>query len=144
MDAIQQRLNDAVSAMLDKVDMQRLRPLHKDAYLKMAACHDKRNASAQEIQHCVQGCGRKMEAANQIIQAEMGQLQNRLERCSMGCQDEVRDAMHGKDNSQANQEMAERLALKCTGSCVNKHMDLLKSVQHKLESDIDRMASQHN
>ena len=102
----------------------------------MAACYDVRGASGQDIQNCVQGTNRRMEAIHNIIQNEMGQLQNRLERCSMGCQDEVRDKMAGKDNTPANMAAAEKVALDCTTSCVDKHIALLKSVQYKIETDI--------
>ena len=109
----------------------------------MAACYDNKRASAQEIQHCVQGCNRKMEAVNNVVQGEMNQLQSRLERCSMGCQDEVKDAMAGKDNTPANMAEAEKIALKCTSTCVDKHMALLKSVQYNIERGIDNITKQY-
>jgi hypothetical protein len=109
----------------------------------MAACYDRKNASAQEIQNCVQGCNRKVEVVHNIIQNEMGQLQNRLERCSMNCQDEVRDKMAGKDNTPANMELAEKHAMNCTGQCVDKHIALLKSIQYKIESDINAAVKQN-
>jgi hypothetical protein len=140
MDAMQKRLNDAVNVMLEKVEREKMRPLSKESYLGMAACYDRKNASPQEIQHCVQGCGRKMEAVNQIIQGEMTTLQSRLERCLAGCQDEVKDKMHGKDNSQANMELSEKLAMQCAKPCVEKHINMLKSVKYKIETDIDKVA----
>ena len=60
----------------------------------------------------------------------------------MSCQDEVKDAMIGADHSQRNQDKAEGLALACTKRCVDTHIALLKSIQYKVETDIDKLVKQ--
>ncbi|RYH26700.1 DUF842 domain-containing protein [archaeon] len=69
---------------------------------------------------------------------EMSQFQDRLSRCSMACQDEVRDRFSSsQDSAGAKREMGN-----CMSTCVDKHVALLKSVQTVLERDIDTIAKQ--
>ena len=69
--------------MVDEIEVSRMRPMQKKAYLGMAACFDVRGASSQQIQQCVQSQDALLQSCSQIIQAEMNDFQGRLQRCSM-------------------------------------------------------------
>lgn len=114
------------------------RPLQKCAYLKMAKCFDDPSASSQQIQSCLGSAGAPVNAAQNIIQGEMNQFQNRLQRCSMDCQDIATDKFSNQ-SSPSDREKFEREVLGCMQSCVDKHITLLKNMGAKLESEIDRI-----
>lgn len=69
----------------------------------------------------------------------MNGFQNRLQRCSLSCQDEVNDKFRNLDMSNSiNSLAANKMMLSCSSSCVDKNLALLKSIQSKIESDIDK------
>jgi hypothetical protein len=138
--ALQQRLQDAVNKMMDNIDKSKMRPLQKATYLKMASCFDNNNASTQQIDHCQESNSHNVKQAQSIIQTEMGQFQNRLQRCSLACEDEVKDKFSYMDqNDNSSQEKAQGQYLKCNSICVDKHIAMLKSVEAKIVNDIEKI-----
>ncbi len=106
-------------------------------YLKMASCYDNKNASMNEIQNCLQNTQVPMQNIQQTIEHEMNQFQNRLQRGSQACQDEVRDSF-GNDTSK--QAQAEKLYLQCMNKTVEKHIAMLPNIQTNLEREIDKFS----
>ena len=68
----------------------------------------------------------------------MNDFQNRLERCSMGCQDSVKDKFGALEQNSPKVPAAQKQLLGCMASCVDKHIAMLKSVQYKIQQDIDK------
>ena len=113
-----------------------MRPIQKDGYLKMAACYNASNdTSSEQIQQCVSRASQPMQHVGQIVQNEMNQFQNRLERCSVACQDEAQDIFRKNDNQAA----AEKAMMKCMSQCVDKHIKLIPDIQANLERSIDKV-----
>ena len=78
--------------------------------------------------------------AQKVIQNEMNDFQSRLQRCSMSCQDGLKDKFGPLENNSSKIPAAERHLMSCMSSCVDKHITLLRSIQSKIESDIDRVS----
>eukprot|EP01033_Poteriospumella_lacustris_P018172 gene18172-13047_t len=85
---IQARLQNAMDEMVDKIDRTKLRPLQRNAHLKIADCYGMKNASADEVQRCVQVNSQMMQQIDQIVNGEIQNFQNRLQRCANTCQDD--------------------------------------------------------
>jgi hypothetical protein len=67
----------------------------------------------------------------------MGQFQEKLTRCSMVCQDEVGEKYDlSGPNAERNRDAAQKALMNCLNGCVDKHVSLLKSIQSKLEKEI--------
>ncbi len=133
---LQRKLQTAVDQMLESIDKTVLRPMQKETYEKMATCFDSNTASNRQIQNCVEQSSQKVKMAEQVISNEMKQFQSRLERCSKACEDEVMDRMK---YGSGNQQEAEAQMMTCAAKCVDKHLDLLKSVQSQLERDLNNI-----
>ena len=137
-DSLQRKLQDAVDVMLDSIDKDRMRPLQKSTYLKMAACFDSRSATSPQIENCIHNSSAKVQMSQQIIQQEMNSFQSRLQRCMADCEDSVRDKFPNITSEQ-QQSQAQGQLISGMSQCVDKHISLLKSVKSKIESDIDKI-----
>jgi hypothetical protein len=69
----------------------------------------------------------------------MSSFQDKLTRCLHVCQDEVTTKYDM--NNEKNREPAQKMMNQCANTCVDKHLTLLKSVQSKLEKDIQDIVS---
>lgn len=58
-----------------------------------ATCCDNRDVSLERVQQCVENCSIKVNVAQSYVQTELEQLQNKLQRCVMDCNDDVRVKM---------------------------------------------------
>ena len=103
----------------------------------MAECYNSKSASSNEIENCVNKHSQPAQMVQQVMQHEMGQLQDRLQRCSMACQDEVRDRYPSMSGPNA---AADAMAEKCLIGCADKHIAMLKSIKYNIETKIDEIS----
>mmetsp|Transcript_28297 Transcript_28297/g.28591 ORF Transcript_28297/g.28591 Transcript_28297/m.28591 type:complete len:149 (-) Transcript_28297:108-554(-) len=137
--ALQARLQGAVTNAMSQVEVKKIRPMQRKAYLCMAGCMESSSTSEQTVKHCLDNCSGVVNTVNQLVQNEMNSLQGRIQRCSMDCQDEFNDKLtHEIRENPVKLEAAKKRSMMCVTSCVDKHIDLLKSITKKLENDIDR------
>lgn len=132
MDDFQQKiakLQNNVEEIMDKIDKTKIQPLQKASLLKMAACVDL--TSRPQIDQCMQKNQVSMATAQNIINQETQQFQQRLERCMMDCQDSVRDKNFKSEDSMNNAYYA------CATTCVDKTIGMLKTLQGRIEKEID-------
>jgi hypothetical protein len=137
---IQQRLQNSVNEMMTTVRQRVLRPLTKASYLKMAACCDLAQDDAMDS--CMQRNSGPMQIAQQIIENEMSQFQNRVQRCAQECNDSARDSV-GVNADTSDPRVQERFmnyGNKCLNACVDKHVALLKGIQQRIEKDVNEKA----
>ena len=69
------------------------------------------------------------------------EFQNKIQRCSMICKDDADERFGFNSEMSSNSfgsKEAERFMQKCNTKCVDKHIDLLKSIERKIASEIDR------
>jgi hypothetical protein len=101
MDAqrLQLRLQEAVNNMVADLQKTKIRSLQKNAFLAMAECYSDTRASQQQIDQCISVQEQLMQAVHQTIGNEMNSFQNRLQRCSMACQDDVKDKVSSVHNA---------------------------------------------
>ena len=79
MEDAQRQLQKAVETMMDTIHRSKLAPLAKNAYLNMSKCYDQ-GLNDRQSQECVHSHARYMEAIQSMMQNELNQLQNRLQR----------------------------------------------------------------
>lgn len=61
-----------------------------DMHRCAAKCCENREVSVERVQKCVENCSVKINWAQSYVQRELEQLQNKLQRCVMDCNDDVR------------------------------------------------------
>ena len=84
--AVQMRLQSAVDSMIQNISKNHIRPMQKQGYLCSAKCFENNNISDQQLEHCIQSCGHKVQSCSAAVQNEMNNFQARLQRCSQVCQ----------------------------------------------------------
>ena len=137
---IQNRLQEGVNAMVEQIQAHKTNPMQKLMYLKMADCCDLKQQSA--MQSCLERASMPVQVAQNIIQNEMSQFENRIARCSQDCNDQVRDQFANQDVSNPKiQEQAMKKANACMSTCVDKHLALLKGIKARIEKEIDAKAA---
>ena len=125
VDAAQEAQQD----MLDALDKSRIRPMQKASLLKMAACTDL--TSRGQIDQCMQKAQIPMTVAQSVVNQELGQFQQRLDRCMLDCQDSVKDSNFKSDDAR------DKAFYSCASTCVDKNMSLIKSTLARIEKEID-------
>jgi hypothetical protein len=68
---LQRKLQGAVDTMLQTIEVNKIRPLQKKAYLAMASCFDNKKSTSQQIQSCQENSQRAAQMSQNIIQQEM-------------------------------------------------------------------------
>lgn len=136
VNALQRKLQDAVNLMMEDLDKKRLRIMQKNIYLKMASCYDIDNPNSRE--ECFQRSSIPIKRAQQLIGNEMNQFQDRLQRCTMACEDDVKDRFD--ITNEKNMDKIQQHHFQCASQCVEKQLALLKSVHNKIDKDIDSLA----
>lgn len=130
--------------MLASLDKSILRPLQKNAYLKMAACLDNNSASQDQVQRCMERQQHFMQSAQNVVQGQMQQFQERLQRCAQMCQDDVQDQIEpGMDRDSSKFRKLEAKVNGCMNVCVDKHIAMLKTTVHsKIKADLEEIMKQ--
>lgn len=81
-----------IAANMEKFEKSTIIPMQKQAYLCAAKCCDKA-ANTQQLHACIQDCERSVHAAQNAANQHVGQFQQRLQRCTVRCQDEAQEAL---------------------------------------------------
>ncbi len=126
-----------MDVVYSQLEREKIRPIQRNAHLKIADCYNNKVASAGEVEHCAQNCSDPMRQVQQLVQHELNQFQERIGRCTLACQDEANDAISYRG---ASQDVAQAQMLKCAAKCVDTHIAMLKAMQAKIEKDIDSVA----
>jgi hypothetical protein len=137
----QRRLNDAMDAMIEDVSMNTMLPIQKKGYLAMAQCCDSKG-SQREVQSCINQAQRPSQVAQQIMNNQLQQFQNRLQRGQMDCDDQVKDRYPGLDGSDPKKmERAQNEYNACIAKTFDKYSSMVKSIKVNVETEIKRQTS---
>ncbi|KAJ8598678.1 hypothetical protein CTAYLR_003097 [Chrysophaeum taylorii] len=124
-DQLQPKLEHAVNEVVEEIDKKHLRPLRKKAFLAMAKCCDG-GGSREAFHQCVQRAGIPEEKANQVVQYELNEFQDRLRRAAMSCQDAV------KDSGVTDPDQASAAMDKCLAGVVQKHISMVPTLKKRI------------
>ncbi|XP_055609538.1 protein FAM136A [Uranotaenia lowii] len=119
-----QRIELELSQRVDDLDRTILRKMQAEMHECAAKCCRDIGSSMDSVQRCVEHCSVPVQRAQQHVEQELGNFNNRLQRCVMDCNDTVKDKMGPKpseDDISKYTGIFERCAIKC----VDKHVELL-------------------
>ncbi|KXJ83409.1 protein FAM136A [Aedes albopictus] len=119
-----QRIELELSRRVDELDRTILRKMQGEMHECAARCCRDTNASMDSVQRCIEACSTPVQRAQQHVEQELGNFNNRLQRCVMDCNDSIKDKMGPKPSDEDISKytsMFERCAIKC----VDKHVDIL-------------------
>ncbi|KAF1329672.1 hypothetical protein FI667_g5865, partial [Globisporangium splendens] len=136
------KMNDAVTKMMDSLDRKVLRDLQKSGYTCSAKCFDNKNWSAEQLQQCVERCQMPMQQIQNYMQQEMQSFQNRIQRCAMDCQDRARDALGTGQPSESQMASAQKGMESCVNQCVDSHIKILPTLHKRVEDAVNQVKQQ--
>ncbi|XP_067004434.1 protein FAM136A [Anabrus simplex] len=131
------RVEDAMTKMMNEVDKAYLRKMQADMHRCAAKCCDNSDMSLERVHQCVENCSYSLNNAHKFVQGEFEHLQNRLQRCIMQCNDEVRDKM-GPNPSESEVSRYTSDFERCAVKCVDNHIGLLPTVMKKIEQVLSK------
>ncbi|ESO02112.1 hypothetical protein HELRODRAFT_161348 [Helobdella robusta] len=132
MENLQSRVQDAVNDMLLKLDSSLFRKMQKDMYKCSMNCYNDGNQSMESVQRCIDLCSMPVQHSHEAINQELQSFQDRLYRCSLDCQDSVKDKVNS--TSSASDYAKHRTELEqCVLKCGDKHIKLIPAIMKRAE-----------
>ncbi|XP_022086590.1 protein FAM136A-like [Acanthaster planci] len=133
--ACKKRVDDAVSAMVNQLDQETFRSMQREMYLKSAKCCENSTASMSEVQSCIEKCSQPLQAAQNYMQSELNDFLDRLQRCGMQCQDNIKDRLVPSATPAQVDKLKAELE-DCVIKCGEKHINLLGPMKQRIQSNM--------
>ncbi|KAM6294585.1 LOW QUALITY PROTEIN: protein FAM136A [Aegotheles albertisi] len=96
-----------------------------------ARCCEDGAASMQEVQRCIERCHAPLAQAQAIVTAELERFQDRLNRCTLRCNDEARDALEAGAQARVRGQLDT-----CLATCGDEHLRLVPSMARKMQDGL--------
>jgi hypothetical protein len=159
--AVQNRIQQSVNKMFEELDMKKFRAFKQTIFMSIAKCYDNRSAPSSAVDQCTRKillivlfesvwlmtlslCAERysqhLQALDGIVQQELGNYQQRIQRGFMDCSDAASDKFPDHASNPASAEKARQHMLQCASGCADKYIGLLKPIQAKIESEVDELA----
>ncbi|KAL7563082.1 hypothetical protein ACA910_022575 [Epithemia clementina (nom. ined.)] len=135
------KLEEAARATLDEIDKKHVRKIARSAYACVVACYDNAgtSGSSETLDQCARSCNVPHQQANNLLQSEVNQFQNRLNRSMQECQDKVRDMMKpGDEKNVKKMQQVEDALIACISKTVDNHISLLKPMQQRIVGQLKK------
>lgn len=129
------RLQSAFALLENDLKDTVFRPLAKSSFQCATDCCT--GTSIEELEPCITKCTNALQMYQQIVQSEVKTFQDRLRRCQMNCNEEMRDRVPSHDLSQlsdnARQEL-EKQMLSCSSECFRDFRQKIPSLHSRIKS----------
>ncbi|KAH8277581.1 hypothetical protein KR018_001684 [Drosophila ironensis] len=102
-----------------------------------ARCCDDEKGTLESVQNCIEKCAAPLMDAQDYLQHELGQFQNRLQSCVRDCNTDARSSLPRNPND-SDMSRSQHLFENCTGNCVEKHINLLPGLLKSIKQTLDR------
>lgn len=133
------RVEQAVKSMVESLETKQMMPLAKSGYLCCARCCDSASSSA-ELQHCLSRCQAPAQQAEQIVNQQLKDFQERLQRCAVRCQDEAKESLppapQEKDISKAQDVMTS-----CVSRCAIEYEEKVPRLHQTIQQQLSQIRS---
>jgi Ser-tRNA(Ala) deacylase AlaX len=112
---------------INKIDREYLRKIQGDMHLCSAKCCSDLNSSQESFQRCLEKCSIPIQRANQYMQSEMQEMENRLQRCVHSCADRI------KDENEADKVKNRAKMEQCIDQCSDELIKILPSYTKRMK-----------
>jgi hypothetical protein len=137
--ALNSRIEGEAKQTIDEIERTLLRPIARKAYACVVKCYDDagQKGSTEQIDRCSRQCQVPYQYANNVLQQEIGQFQNRLNRAMMQCNDEA-SAMITPDvqNDARKMQKVEDTVINCISKTVDHHIKQLIPMKQRIEAGL--------
>ncbi|CAB9503345.1 Protein FAM136A [Seminavis robusta] len=140
--ALNAKMEAAARAEIAEIENKTIRKIGRKGVECTLKCFDKAGTTGPSdvLQNCANQCQMPNQQAGQLLNAEVGQFQNRLSRSMMECQDKAKDLMYpGIENDAKKMGKVEDTMLACMSKTVDTHIGLLKPMRQRVESQLKQL-----
>ncbi|XP_033109825.1 protein FAM136A-like [Anneissia japonica] len=134
---VQARVEKAISDCVTELDTQYIRKMQGDMYRCSARCCDNTSSNMEEAQRCIERCSQPLQRAQNTIQTELQDYQERLQRCAVQCQDDVKDRLSPGASSQQIDALRGEME-SCLVKCGDKHIAILPAMMKRMKSTLSQ------
>jgi urease gamma subunit len=135
------RVENEAKITLDDIERNMLRPIARKAYACVVKCYDDAGSkgASETIENCSRQCQAPYEYAHQVVQHEVGNFQQRLQRAMMLCNDEASAMITPSIANDAKQmKKVEDTVLACITKVVDDHVKQLKPLKQRVDGQLKR------
>ncbi|KAH8353924.1 hypothetical protein KR067_003273 [Drosophila pandora] len=133
------RLENAISDMIEDMYRSHLRRMQSRMHVCAARCCDDERGTLESVQNCIEKCAAPLMDAQDYLQHELGQFQNRLQNCVRDCNSDARSSLPNNPNDR-DMSRSQHLFENCTGNCVDKYINLIPGLLKSIKQTLDRGA----
>jgi len=135
MDQVQNRVQNAVTTLLERLDQEYLRQMQGDMYRCNANCCDDSNLNMQHVQRCIESCSTPLTSSQKYIEGEISNFQNRLQRCAYQCQDNVKDKVLPSTSDSEMRHYQQEME-GCIVKCADDHIGLVDNMMVRMRENL--------
>lgn len=135
------RVENEAQSTLDDIERNLLRPIARKAYACVVKCYDDAGSKgkSEAIENCSRQCQAPYEYAHQVVQHEVGNFQQRLQRAMMLCNDEASAMITpSMANDPKQMKKVEDTVLACITKVVDDHVKQLKPMKQRIDSQLKK------
>ncbi|KAK2163798.1 hypothetical protein LSH36_74g11125 [Paralvinella palmiformis] len=140
MEGANARVQEAVTKLGSNLDREYLRKMQAVMYRCMAVCCENEHYNMDDTQRCLDKCSGPARKAEQYISSELDRWQQRLQRCSIECNDKVRDKVTPQ-TSESDIAKYRKEYETCALKCVDTHINLLPDIEKKMKGVLKEASS---
>lgn len=133
MEQVQERVKSAVDSLVDDLDKKYFREMQRKVYLCSADCCTKKD-SRQGIETCVDRCNNPLQKVQNVLEHELGTLQQQMSRCAMTAYDKAVQQL-GPDPSKYSDSQMKTFQDKIEAGvhvCADDHLKLLPQIKARI------------
>ncbi|GAQ81293.1 hypothetical protein KFL_000760220 [Klebsormidium nitens] len=136
-----QHLQDGVENLVEKIERQFIRPERIKTFECCIDCCKDDSLRQIELQNCLTSCTDGMQRIEEVVNQELAELQNRLQRCANQCQDQAKLQVPPDGNLSADRKAALQGDLQsCVNRCVDQQLKSLPQVEKRIQYGIRRVS----
>ncbi|KAG7351744.1 protein of unknown function DUF842 containing protein [Nitzschia inconspicua] len=133
--ALNAKMETEATQVLDDIERNWMRKVARESFACAVKCYDKAGKSgpAEALEQCARKCQMPYQQASALVQQEVNQFQNRLNRNMQECQEQARDRIQpGMENDPSKMAAIEQSLLDCMSKQVNEHIKLLQPMKNRI------------
>ncbi|XP_032683243.1 protein FAM136A-like [Odontomachus brunneus] len=131
------RVEDHMTKIVEEIDKSILRKMQRDMHRCAASCCENETYTIHKVHNCVENCSTSLHKAQQYVQGEFDRVQNRLQRCIMECNDNIKDKV-GPNPTQTEVDRYGDEFEKCATKCVDSYCELLPSLEKTMKKVLSK------
>lgn len=110
--------------------------LQRSMHFCAAECCSDSKASMNSVHSCVESCQRDITRAQEYVQSELAQFQDRLQRGVLLCQDRIKEKV-GPNPSETEMKRFRGEFEECAVKCVDHHIGQLPTLMDKIKKGLN-------